>query len=616
MYTTLVILLVTAILFAVGRVRSDIIALCALICLLLTGNLTTAEALSGFSNPVVIMMAGLFIVGGAVLQTGLAKMIGGRIMGLAGNSEMKLFLLVMVVTSVIGAFVSNTGTVALMLPIVVSMAAGSRISSSRLLMPLAFASSMGGMLTLIGTPPNLVVQEMLVESGYEPLKFFSFFPVGVVAIIVGIVVLIPLSKWFLVKNDKASDDGRKAGKSLAQLVSEYGLADNLCVYKVGLQSKAKGMTIGQLNVFGSYGVSVIEVRRVTGGQRGLIKNVEQKLASADTVLAATDVVFVSGDKEKARLFAADYGLEQANAGEYRCESGLDFYDLGIAEILLMPDFKFFGRMVKDCGFREKYGVNIIGLRRKGENMTEGVGDMVIKSGDVLLVQGVWDNISRLTSEDEQWVVLGQPLEEAAKVTLDYKAPVAAIIMTLMVVLMVFDFIPVAPVTAVLIAAVLMILAGCFRSVEAAYKTINWESIVLIAAMMPMSVALTKTGASTLVSQSLVSSFGNYGPYALLAGIYFATSVLTMFISNTATAVLMAPIAMSSAASLGTSPYPMLIAVAVGASMCFASPFSTPPNALVMQAGRYTFMDYVRVGLPLQVIMGIVMVVVLPLIFPF
>ena len=201
-------------------------------------------------------------------------------------------------------------------------------------------------------------------------------------------------------------------------------------------------------------------------------------------------------------------------------------------------------------------------------------------------------------------------------TLDYKAPVAAAIMLLMVVMMVFDFIPVAPVTAVMVAAILMVLTGCFRNVEAAYKTINWESVVLIAAMMPMSLALEKTGASAYISDKLVEGLGIYGPYALMAGVYFTTSLMTMFISNTATAVLLAPIALQSAVQMDISPVPLLFAVAVGASMCFASPFSTPPNALVMPAGQYTFMDYIKVGLPLQIIMGIVMVLVLPLIFPF
>ena len=189
-------------------------------------------------------------------------------------------------------------------------------------------------------------------------------------------------------------------------------------------------------------------------------------------------------------------------------------------------------------------------------------------------------------------------------------------MLFMIFMMVFDFIPVAPVTAVLIASVLMILTGCFRSVEAAYKTINWESIVLIAAMMPMSVALEKTGVSAIVAQTFTESLGNLGPFALLAGIYFTSSLLTMFISNTATAVLMAPIALASAQAAGVNPLPMLFAVAVSASMCFASPFSTPPNALVMKAGHYTFMDYVKVGLPLQIIMGIIMTLILPLLFPF
>ena len=235
---------------------------------------------------------------------------------------------------------------------------------------------------------------------------------------------------------------------------------------------------------------------------------------------------------------------------------------------------------------------------------------------MLLVQGAWDNIAKLENESSEWIVLGRPLEEAAKVTLDYKAPVAALIMLGMVVVMACDFIPVAPVTAVIVAGLLMVLTGCFRNVEAAYKTINWESIVLIAAMMPMSVALQKTGVSSWISSSLVSGLGNYGPLALMAGIYFTTSLMTMFISNTATAVLLAPIAMSSALAIGVSPVPFLFAVTLGASLCFASPFSTPPNALVMPAGQYTFMDYVRVGLPLQIILGIVMILVLPFLFPF
>ena len=619
MVTTIIVLLVAAVFFAMGKVRSDLVALCALLALMMFGILSPAEALSGFSNPVVIMMVGLFVVGGAIFQTGLAKKISGKMMNLAGNSELRLFLLVMLVTAFIGAFVSNTGTVALMLPIVVSLAARARVNVSRLLIPLAFSSSLGGMLTLIGTPPNLVIQETLVEAGYEPLSFFSFAPVGVICIAVGMVVLLPLSQWFLGKKSSSDGHGRRKSKSLHELVREYHLTDNLVRVKVDADSLACGKTVSELDIHNRYALTVYEVRREKTMQSGLLKTVNQRLAGPQTELQSGDIIYIIGEKAQTSKFVSDYRLAVVETQESEPEEGgaqLDFYDIGIAEIVMMPTSRLVNRKLKESGFRSKYHINIVGVRRKGQYIMDNLAELRLHGGDVLLVQGTWENISRLNRDEEDWVVLGQPLEEAEKVTLDYKAPLAACIMLLMIALMVFDFIPVAPVTAVMFAGVLMVLSGCFRNVEAAYKTINWESIVLIAAMLPMSVALEKTGASALVSRTLAESLGHYGPYALLAGIYFSTSLLTLFISNTATAVLMAPIALSSAAQMGLSPYPFLFAVTLGASMCFATPFSTPPNALVMQAGRYTFMDYVKVGLPLQVIVGIVMVFALPLLFGF
>ena len=616
MLITIIILVLSAIFFVNGKIRSDIVALCALVALLVFQILTPDEALSGFSNSVVIMMIGLFVVGGAIFQTGLAKMISSRILKLAGTSEIRLFLLVMLVTSAIGAFVSNTGTVALMLPIVVSLAMSAGMNPSRLLMPLAFASSMGGMMTLIGTPPNLVIQNTLTSAGLEPLSFFSFLPVGIVCVIVGTLVLMPLSKWFLSKKGQKNDSNR-SGKSLKQLVNEYGLSSNLFRLQVIGDSRLLGKTIIDLDIRRKYGLNIMEVRRGDASQHRFLKTITQKFAAPDTVLQVEDILYVTGDFEKVQLFAEDYLLDilgdHATEETKNTTSSLDFYDIGIAEIVLMPASNLVNQTIKEAGFRDKYNVNVLGIRRKKEYLLQDLGNEHIHSGDVLLVQGTWGNIARLSKEDSDWVVLGQPLAEAAKVTLDYKAPVAAAIMVLM---MVFDFIPVAPVTAVMIAGILMVLTGCFRNVEAAYKTINWESIVLIAAMLPMSLALEKTGASEYISNTLVSGLGSYGPLALMAGIYFTTSLMTMFISNTATAVLLAPIALQSAIQIGVSPIPFLFAVTVGASMCFASPFSTPPNALVMPAGQYTFMDYVKVGLPLQIIMGIVMIFVLPLIFPF
>lgn len=616
MITTLIILAVTAVFFVIGKIRSDIVALCSLILLMAFGILTPTEALSGFSNSVVIMMVGLFVVGGAVFQTGLAKMISGKIMHLAGDNETRLFLLVMLTTTAIGAFVSNTGTVALMLPIVVSMAAKGNISASRLLMPLAFASSLGGMLTLIGTPPNLVIQEALANAGYGTLGFFSFTPVGIIAIAIGIIVLMPLSKWLLSNKDKDGSKKKKRTKSLQELVDEYHLADQLTRYVIPKGSELNDKTLMELDIQNRYNLSVMEIRREKRGRNGWIRDVSQKMAGPKTRFMEGDIIYISGEPEQMERFATDYKLKQpVTKQKGNAQNKMDFYDIGIAELVIMPNTTLQNHKIKESGFRSKYNINIVAVRRNGNYILNNLAEVSLHAGDVLLVQGTWANISRLTHEDEHWVVLGQPLAEAEKVTLDYKAPLAAIIMLAMIAMMVFDFIPIEPVTAVMIAGVLMVLTGCFRNVEAAYKTINWETIVLIAAMMPMSVALEKTGASAMISQSLVSGLGAYGPYALLAGIYFTTSLLTMFISNTATAVLMAPIALSSALGLHLNPTAFLFAVSLGASMCFASPFSTPPNALVMQAGRYTFMDYVKVGLPLQIIIGIVMVFVLPLLFP-
>ena len=618
MWTTIIILIIAAILFVNGKIRSDIVALCALASLLIFHILTPEEALSGFSNSVVIMMIGLFVVGGAIFQTGLAKMISSRLLKLAGKSERRLLLLVILVTAAIGAFVSNTGTVALMLPIVVSLAASAGTSPGRLLMPLAFASSMGGMMTLIGTPPNLVIQEALISGGYGELSFFSFLPVGLVCLAVGILVLMPLSKLFL--SNKEKKKAKRTGKTMQELIKEYGISSNLFRVQVNDTSTLLGKTVMELDVRREYSLNILEIRRGDSSKHRFLKTITQRMASQDTALSAGDMLYVMGDFDNVSRFAEDYSLtiidghttEEAD----RASGSLDFYDIGIAEILIMPNSRLSNRTVKEIDFRNKFNVNVLGIRRKNEYLLQDLGNTQVHGGDVMLVQGTWANIERISREDADWVVLGQPLAEAAKVTLDYKAPIAAVIMLLMIAMMVFDFIPVAPVTAVMIAALLMVLTGCFRNVEAAYNTINWESVVLIAAMLPMSNALEKTGASALISNSLVSWLGDYGPFALMAGVYFTTSLLTMFISNTATAVLLAPIAMQSAVQMGVSPVPLLFAVAVGASMCFASPFSTPPNALVMHAGQYTFMDYVKVGLPLQIIMGIVMVFVLPLLFPF
>ena len=609
MITTLVILAISVTMFIIGRVRSDVVAVCAMAALLIFGILTPAEALAGFSSTVVIMMVGLFVVGGAIFQTGLAKAASHRIMTLAGGNDTFMFLLVMFATAIIGAFVSNTGTIALMMPVVVSVATQKGMHPGRMLMPLAFASSMGGMLTLIGTPPNLVIQEALTQAGETPLTFFSFTPVGLIIVVIGVLLMLPLSRMFLGKRKQKDGDAANKGKTLDQLVEEYNLQHQLRRYHITPQSPITGQTLAELDLRNRFGVSVMEIRRKAARSGRFIRNVKQSMPMPDSMMQAEDIIYISGDNEQMDRFAKDMKLEQLD------DTGIDFYDLGIAELVLMPTSQLNGARLKTSGLREHYNVNVLGIRRSHNYILNDLSEEKLHAGDVLLVQGSWTNIGQLAGENEDWVVLGQPKEQAQKVILTNKAPIAGAIMVLMVAMMMFDFIPIAPVTAVIIAGLLMVLTGCFRNVEAAYKTINWESIVLIAAMMPMSTALEKTGVSAQISHTLVNSLGSMSPLVLLAGIYLTTSVMTMFISNTATAVLMAPIALSAAKEIHASPYAFLFAVTIAASMCFMSPFSTPPNALVMRAGQYTFMDYVKVGFPLQLVIGVVMVFLLPIIFP-
>ena len=481
MIITVVVLIATVVMFITGKIRADIVALCALTILILCGILSPAEALAGFSNQVVVMMVGLFVVGGAILQTGLAKAASGRIMQLAGNNDTAMFLLVVIVTALIGAFVSNTGTVALMMPIIVSMAMESKKSASRLLMPLAFASSMGGMLTLIGTPPNLVIDETLRAASYEGLSFFSFLPVGIICLVVGVVVMLPLSKLLVKTSDKGGVERRE--KTLEKLVEEYRLNNNVEAFSVGGRSSIVGKTVAQLNLRAEHNISIMEIRSETSRHRGLIKNITQSLPTQESVIAADDILYLHGPKEEIERFASAAGLIRHNA------STIDFYDIGIAEIVVMPESRLVGQLLRQSRLREQYQVNVLGVKRSREYITENLPDVKLRAGDTLLVQGRWENISKIDTEEEDWLLIGQPKEMAERVALTYKAPLAAIIMLAMIAVMVFDFIPIAPVTAVIAAGLLMVVTGCFRSVDAAYKTINWESIVLIAAMIPMATAL-------------------------------------------------------------------------------------------------------------------------------
>ena len=608
MIQVLIILIITAGLLVWGRIRSDVVALCSMVALVLSGVITPEEGLAGFSNSVVIMIAGLFIVGGAITQTGLARLISNKVLSLAGESELRLFYLVILVTIIVGLFVSNTGTVAILMPIVVTIASQSGVDARRLLMPMAFACSISGMMTLIGTPPTLIVHNSLIESGHEGLHFFTTLPVGLVILLICGTLLRPLSK-LLARSGETAMDTKRMRKSPEQLSRQYNLLEDLYRLRIEEGSFLRKKTLAELDLTGRFHCSVIGVKGVHLGARATVP-------TAETMLHRGFVLHVSGAYEDVQRLAEEACLtflDDEHEGQRTFSGRLSFSEYGLAEVVVKHGSRLVGRRISDTGLRQTYGISVVGLQRNRSYITHRLSSATLQEGDMLLVQGTWEDIERLGGQEADLILLGEPATEASKAIISERGPVAAVIILLMILAMILDWLP--PVMAVLIADILLILTRCFRSVKDAIGTISWESVILFAAMIPLATAMDKTGLSAMISGGIVSGLGTYGPYAVLAGIMLGTQVLTMFISNTATAVLFAPIALQAASALEVSPIPFMIGVSVAASMCFMSPFSTPPNAMVMSVGKYSFMDYVRVGLPLQAVVIAAMVWLLPLFYP-
>lgn len=609
---TFSILGMTILLFMTNRMRADLVAVLALLAFVITGVLQPAEALSGFSNSVVIMIAGLFVIGAGILRTGLAQMAGNLLLRYAGDSEKRLFILLLLIVAFVGAFMSNTGTVALMMPIVVSIAMRIGSSPSKYLLPLSYMASFSGLLTLIASPANLIVSQVLVENGFERISFFQLTPIGLIGAAIGLAYL------FLIRNRIVPKGARKKGGQSSyalspdQLAKDYTLGSSLLEVKVPEESSIVGKRLAELKLPAQFQLCVLKIQRKSmEGTLKFLPMTFQEMAGPASVIEGNDVLAVQGTKEQAALFAEKFGLELLEEPSEPDE--LVSKELGIAEVLLTPNSSLINRTIRSVGFREKYNLNIIGVNRQGRQVKQEMTKLRLRFGDALLVQGTWEAIELLARETKDVVVVGQPEEHAGAASANGKAWVAAAIMAVMIGLMVAEVFP--AVITVLIAAVLMVLTGCVRNMNDAYGQVNWESVVLIAAMLPMATALENSGGMQLLTDGIVQLLGGFGAIGVLGGIYFMTMLFGQFISNTATAVLFAPIALNAALTLDANPFVFLVMVAIGSNMSFATPVASPTNALVMTAGGYSFRDFAKIGIPLQMIMFIVMMLVVPILFP-
>lgn len=621
MLLTFVILAVTILVFLTDKIRVDIVAILSLLALTLTNLITPEQALSGFSNSTVVTIAALFIVGEGLLRTGVANWLGGKLLALAGNSEPRLLVLLMIGTGGLSGFLSNTGTVAVLLPVVAAAAWSIGTTPSKLLIPMAFAASLGGLLTLIGTPPNIVVTEALSNVNLPTFSFFEFSLVGLPLLGVGTAYMLLVGHRFLParQTSERSSDVSASPEDLARM---YQLEGTLFWLRVRRGSTLVGKTLQEAALGRDYNVSILRVEHTPQPTNqlpldSLRKTHEIALPTATTAIQFDDLLLVEGTFSAVQQLATHFnlGLQPITSEQEQPSATLLSHEIGLAEILITPRSRLNGSTLADNRFAEKYNVQVLGVWRRGRTLERSatrLPSVKLQFGDALLVRGRWQDIELLQNEPRNFVVVGSPQALARQVPgLGPQAIVSLLALTGMIMLMVTGL--VSTVIATMITAVVMVLGRCL-TIEQAYRAINWESVILIAAMLPMSTALTVTGGAEFIAGGLVNSVGVIHPTLLLAAIFLLTMGFSQVISNTATAVLAAPIALSAAMELAVSPKAVLAAVAIGASTAFLTPIASPVNTLVMSSGGYKFVDFAKVGFPLVVLVMVIAILLIPLIW--
>ncbi|UYP31446.1 SLC13 family permease [Pseudomonas sp. Z8(2022)] len=601
---TLALLAGAVILFVVGKPRMDVVALLVLVALPLTGVLDVHQTLSGFSDPNVILIAALFVIGAGLVRTGIAYRLGDWLVKTAGSSETRLLILLMLAAAGLGSVMSSTGVVAIFIPVALGVAARLRISPARLMMPLAFAGLISGMLTLVATAPNLVVHAELRRAGLEGFGFFSMTPIGLAILLLGIVYMLLTRNW-LQRGDAQGDAGAPR-LTLADLAQAYRLVERERRLRVMPNSPLASQPLNELELRQQYGINVIAVERQSKFRNLLL------MATGNTLLQPGDVLLVDLVSPSIALLGIYRSLGLEPMPLPNSYYSVHAHQLGLVEVALPPESKLLGKTIQEVGFRSRHKLNVVGLRRHGQALEGVLVDERLKASDTLLVAGDWKAIHRLQGLSRDFLVLSLPAEVDEVAPAARKAPYALLSLAVMIVLMVSGLVP--NVLAALIACLLM---GAFRCIDldSAYRSIHWPTLILIVGMLPFAQALQQTGGIDLAVHGLVALLGDAGPYAILASLFAATALIGLFISNTATAVLMGPVAIATAQTLGVSPYPFAMIVALAASAAFMTPISSPVNTLVLGPGQYRFADFVRVGVPFTLLVMIVSVLLVPLIFP-
>lgn len=593
-YATLAVMVA---LFIWDRLRHDLVGLLALSVLGVTGVLTADEALSGFSNPVVIILASLFIVGEGLVNTGLAARVAAWPSKRIGGSDARAIAVLMALTATLSALMSSTGAVAMMIPVAMGVARKGRMSASTLLMPVAFAAQLGGMLTLIGTPPNMIASSALEAATGTGFDFFAPTPVGVFALGLGVAFCVVFVRKWLPR--RVPIVSLSDSPTLAEMASSFQLPATLRRFRVPIDSPLVGKTLEDAALRADHQVSCVQIEHPERGRAlsALPRRRKVVAPARDARIDADDVLLLQGRPSNLDRTVSTLGLHALEGDGQEAFASTDG-QMGMVEVVLTPMSRWIGKSLRDVHFRERFGLTVIGIKRRGELVPERLSRAALRFGDSLLVAGSWARIDELREERRHFIVAREPREAADAASHAGHAPMAAIIVLGMLLAMTLGWFPVA--IAAVAAALAMVLTGCVRA-EGAYRTINWPSVVLIATMLPMATALETSGGVAHVVDWLVRSVNDSGPRVALGALMLGASVLCQVMSNTATAVLMAPIGVQVGQQLGIAPAALLMGIAVGASTAFSTPVAASANTLILGPGGYRFRDFVMVGVPLQLL---------------
>lgn len=586
---TLAILAIGVVLFVGNILRNDLVAVLIVIALSVSGVLEPAEALSGFSSNAVVIIACMFIVGRAITYTGIAQRVGASIIRYGGTSEKRLLLLIMAAAGLVGAFMSSTATAAIFIPITLSVAEKAGLNHRRMLMPLASAALISGMMTLVATTPNIIINEALLDQGLKELGFFQFTPFGLLILVLCGAFMALAGQRLLSVTTVA--ETRKSDPTIDDLLCHYNIDKNEYLLRVPAHSDLVDKSVARMQLNADYHVILLAVERAVPPRRKIVF-----AARPETVFQEGDVMLVVGCPDCVQRFAQDFSLQTL---QFRTQRRRAFFQVvGIAEVMLNPESPLIGKSLKEILFQSSFHSMVLGIRRKGETLTENLAEIPLKFGDVLLLCGAWTDILLLREHRDQYLLLTMPQDSKEYVPAPEKQNVTIAVLVSMVALMVFNLLP--PVTAILAATAALLLLRCVP-ITSVYTVVDWQTIVMIAGVLPLALALQKTGGIGYVSEWFMSSFAGAAPLLVLGGLFLITAFLGLFMSNSPVAILMAPMAVSIGQSMQISPQACAMTIAIACSSAFISPLGAPVSLLVREPGEYSFLDYAKVGVPMLVL---------------